>query len=105
LPMEWVVVHIELGRPIEPREISDILARVAKEAPADQLGPAVVIISGRIPIWLAAALTHYYHPTAVVATFDPRYNAGIVVASHRAEFKVGDLVSVAGARKVVITYP
>jgi len=94
-----------LSRPIEPKELADILARVAKDTPADQLGPAIVVLSGRLPVWLFAALTHYYHPVTAVATFDPRYNAGIVVASHKAEYKVGDLVSVEDARKIVITYP
>lgn len=41
-----------------------------------------VVISGRGPIWLYAALVHHYHPAAWVATFDPRLGGGVVVERH-----------------------
>ena len=62
---------------------------------APQVNPMKgVIISGRMPIWLAAALTHYYHPVAWIATFDPRLGGGVVVASHVPMIKVGQVIPV-----------
>ena len=41
-----------------------------------------VVLSGRGPVWLYAALTHEYHPTRFVATHDPRLGGGVVVERH-----------------------
>lgn len=41
-----------------------------------------VILSGKAPIWLAAALTHHCHPHTWVATFDPRLGGAVVVSRH-----------------------
>ncbi|MDN3512293.1 MAG: CRISPR-associated ring nuclease Crn3/Csx3 [Candidatus Jettenia sp.] len=49
-----------------------------------------VILSGREPVWLFGCLIHHYHPTAWIATFDPRLGGG-VVASHVKGVKVGDM--------------
>lgn len=51
-----------------------------------------VILSGRGPVWLFGNLIHHYHPTAWVATFDPRIGGGVVVASHTRGVKVGEIV-------------
>lgn len=50
-----------------------------------------VILSGRGPVWLFGHLIHYYHPTAWIATFDPRLGGGVVVASHMRGVKAGDV--------------
>lgn len=50
-------------------------------SPPDVDGSKGVVISGRGPVWLFAALVHHYHPSAWVATFDPRLGA-VVVESH-----------------------
>lgn len=50
-----------------------------------------VILSGRGPVWLFGYLIHHYHPTAWIATFDPRLGGGVVVASHVKGVKVGDV--------------
>jgi CRISPR-associated protein Csx3 len=60
----------------------------------DGLASKGVILSGKGPIWLYAFLAHYYHPTAWVATFDPRYMGGVVVQSHKVNLKPGDIIPV-----------
>lgn len=51
-----------------------------------------VILSGRGPVWLYGFLVHYYHPTKWIATFDPRLQGAIVVASHDADVQVGSII-------------
>jgi CRISPR-associated protein Csx3 len=53
-----------------------------------------VILSGRGPVWLFGWLIHHYHPTAWVATFDPRLGGGVVVASHVKDIQVGKVISI-----------
>lgn len=53
-----------------------------------------VVLSGRGPVWLYAALVHHYHPTKWVATFDPRLGA-VVVESHSPKGpKVGSVIPI-----------
>lgn len=51
-----------------------------------------VILSGRGPVWLYGCLLHHYHPTAWVATFDPRIGGGVVVASHTKDIQTGEVI-------------
>jgi len=56
-------------------------------AAAPQIGADIppgdgVVISGRGPVWLYAALVHHFHPAAWVATFDPRLAGGVVTQRH-----------------------
>jgi CRISPR-associated protein Csx3 len=53
-----------------------------------------VILSGRGPVWLYCFLTHFYHTTKFVATYDPRLQGAVVVESHGSEYKVGDIIPV-----------
>ena len=53
-----------------------------------------VVLSGRGPIWLYCYLTHHYHPTRFIATYDPRVGGAIIVESHIANYKVGDILKV-----------
>ena len=53
-----------------------------------------VVVSGRGPVWLFAAVCHAYHPTAWVATHDPRLGGGVVAASHVQQVKLGDIIPV-----------
>ncbi|MEM9009420.1 MAG: CRISPR-associated ring nuclease Crn3/Csx3 [Cyanobacteria bacterium P01_F01_bin.86] len=50
-----------------------------------------VVISGRAPIWLYAYLVHELHPTAWVATYDPRLGA-VVVVTHSRQVKTGQVI-------------
>ena len=53
-----------------------------------------IILSGRAPIWVYAALVHYFHPAAWVATHDPRLNSAVVVMTHIRGVNPGDLLPV-----------
>lgn len=53
-----------------------------------------VVLSGRGPVWLYCFLTHFYHPTKFVATYDPRLQGAVVVESHGSQYKVGDVIPV-----------
>jgi len=82
----FLVCEIELEKPITPEDIESILEKIPSA------GPEGIIISGRIPMWLLGAIVHHCHPRPWVAVFDPRLNAGVIVASHTPERGVGDLV-------------
>lgn len=73
--------------PIRPEDINRYLV----EAPEVDMTKGV-IISGRMPIWLACSLVHHYHPALWVATFDPRLGGGIVVMTHIPDVSVGSII-------------
>jgi len=99
------VLEVQLQRPIEASELPDLLKKVATQVPLHSVGPCVLVISGRLPVWAFAALVHFYHPVFAVCTMDPRYQGGVVVASHHPAYKVGDIVKVERAEKFVVVYP
>jgi len=68
------------------------LAGALESAP--QVDPTKgVIISGRGPVWLFAALAHEYHPCKWVATYDPRLGGAVVVESHHPDApQVGEVI-------------
>ena len=72
-------------------EIPDVLAPedLFTLSPPAVNGTKGVILSGRGPIWLYCFLTHFYHPTKFVATYDPRLEGAVIVERHAAEYKVG----------------
>jgi len=82
---------------IEASELPALLAAVEAAVPAG--GEEGVVVSGRLPVWAFAALTHYFHPRPWVATFDPRLGGGVVVQNHHAGApSVGEVVPVEGRR-------
>ena len=68
------------------------LAEALKSAP--EVDPTKgVILSGRGPVWLFAALVHEYHPTAWVGTNDPRLGGAVVVENHHPDApSIGEVV-------------
>jgi len=80
----YTLVQFELPSAIEPSVLKTI-------APPAVNGKKGVVISGRGPVWLYAYLVHHYHPTAFIATYDPRLGA-VVVASHAPSVKEGDVI-------------
>lgn len=103
--MEKVIIEIVLSGSgiIAPEQLPHLLAKVGETVPPG--GSEVVIVSGRLPVWAFAALTHFYHPRPAVATFEPRLAKGVVVATHTATLKVGDLIDLSDAKKLTITFP
>jgi len=51
-----------------------------------------IAISGRGPVWLYCNLTHLLHPARWIATYEPRTNSIIVVASHVNTYRPGDVI-------------
>lgn len=67
-----------VGGVLDPKELPTVLRKF------DSLNLPMnkgLILSGRGPVWLYAALVHEAHPFAWVATFDPRLGA-VVVECH-----------------------
>ena len=73
---EFTIVDFAIeGGVCEPADLASI-------TPPDVDGTKGVVISGRGPVWLYAALAHHYHVTAWVATFDPRLGGAVVTSRH-----------------------
>jgi len=83
---EFTIVHFELRENITPEILQEL-------KPPEVDGTKGVVLSGRGPIWLYCYLTHYYHPTKFIATFDPRIGA-VIVESHNPDYKVGEIIEV-----------
>ena len=83
---EYTLVYFELNGIIGP----DILKNLT---PPKVDGRKGVVLSGRGPIWLYAYLTHYYHPTAYIAVYDPRLGKGVIVESHIRIYKPGETIN------------
>jgi len=85
----FTFVEFELdGGVIAPDQLRDALIGLSP-VPAD----GGVIISGRGPVWLFAAMAHALHATRWVACFDPRLGGGVVVQRHHADSPaIGEVV-------------
>lgn len=60
-------------------------------------GSELIIVSGRLPIWAAAAVIHTVgHARPAAGSFDPRLGGGVVAMSHTPDFRIGDLVPLNG---------
>ena len=87
---EKTILHFEVvgDRFIEPRVMRELdYPEIPSEKPA--------IIEGLMPIWMGQRLVaEYVHKAPVLAMYDPRMKAGVVVATHTEKFRVGDLIEV-----------
>ncbi len=84
---EYTLVYFELNDIIGPEILKNL-------TPPKVDGRKGVVLSGRGPIWLYAYLTHYYHPTAYVAVYDPRLGKGVVIETHTQNYKLGDTMDI-----------
>jgi len=82
---EYSIVFFELSSVITPEELASL-------EPPKVNSTKGVILSGRGPIWLYCYLTHYYHPTKFIATYDPRLGGAVIIESHYQNYKVGDIL-------------
>ncbi len=78
---------VEFTVDIAPEELKSI-------APPEVPPTKGVIISGRVPICLYAALSYHYNSTLWVATYEPRFGGAVVVESHSREATIGDVIPV-----------
>ena len=83
----YTLIEFQLEGPIAPKDLKDL------ELPKVDSTKGV-ILSGRGPIWLYTYMVHFYHPTAWIATYDPRLGGGVVVASHKPGVSEGDVIPV-----------
>ena len=79
-----VDINIE-GGTCDPADLKSLAIPTVK-------GNKGVILNGRAPIWVFGTLIHHFHPTAWVATNDPRQGGAIVVESHKSGVAVGDII-------------
>ena len=99
--MKKIFIDITLANGIiNPEDIQKLIS----EMPVADGGTEGVILSGRMPVWAFAALTHHFHPRPFVATFDPRLAGGVVVASHTEDLNVGDVIDIADAERIDFTF-
>ncbi len=82
-----VVYNIGVDAPCEPTDELPALPEIPRGG--------LVVVSGRAPIWRYAMALHRLHgaPAGAIAVYDPRKGA-VVVASHIAAYKEGDVIDV-----------
>ena len=85
LPIVFYSIGVE--SPITPEEPLPPLPKIPRGA--------VVVLEGRAPIWRYGLAFHRLHGSAAgaIAVFDPRLGA-VVVATHRPEFRAGQVLDV-----------
>ncbi len=82
---EYTIVSFEVPDILTPEDLAEL-------SPPAVNGAKGVVLSGRGPIWLYCFLTHFYHPTKFIATYDPRLEGAIIVERHTPEYNVGSVL-------------
>lgn len=82
---EFTLISFEMSDILIPEDLATI-------TPPEVNGAKGVVLSGRGPIWLYCFLTHFYHPTKFIATYDPRLEGAVVVERHAIEYQVGSVI-------------
>ena len=82
---EFTVISFEMSDILSPEDLATI-------TPPEVNGAKGVVLSGRGPIWLYCFLTHFYHPTKFIATYDPRLEGAVIVERHAPDYKVGSVI-------------
>ena len=88
---DFSVVAFEVNETLNAADLSTL---TPPDPIANNFAHKGVILSGRGPVWLYCFLTHFYHPTKFVATYDPRLEGAVVVESHGSQYKVGDVIPI-----------
>jgi len=84
------ILDFELpSRVITPEDIVN-LPDAIKEGFADKL----VVISGRVPIWLYCVIAFVYHQCKGVAVYDTRVNGAEIIQTNSKDYKFGQIVSI-----------
>ena len=95
------VVHVEIVGDVfaEPSELRKL---VYPEVPSSD----VLIIEGKMPVWLASHLAAVYaHSAKAAAVYDPRLNGGVVFATHDEMYELGEVVPLTKEELQKITKP
>ncbi|MBI2190703.1 MAG: CRISPR-associated protein Csx3 [Planctomycetes bacterium] len=82
-----VFYSIGVDHPIHPDELLPPLPEIPRGS--------VAVVEGRAPVWRYGLAFHKLHgsPAGAIAVYDPRLGA-VVVASHRPEFREGQVFDV-----------
>jgi len=85
---------------VSVEQLPSLVERIESLFP--EIGEEIVVLSGRMPVWVFATATHVLHPTKGVATFDPRLGGGVVVAQHHEDCPpVGTIIPCTGDETVI----
>ena len=82
---EYSLITFEIEGVLSPEDLAAL-------TPPNVDGSKGVILSGRGPIWLYCFLTHFYHPTKFIATYDPRLGGAVIVETHSLEYAIGTVL-------------
>jgi CRISPR-associated protein Csx3 len=79
---DYSILSFEIDGVLSPEDLAALIPPKVDESKG-------VILSGRGPIWVYCFLTHFYHPTKFIATYDPRLGGAVIVESHAKMYHVG----------------
>lgn len=82
---EFTLISFEMSDILSPEDLATI-------TPPEVNGAKGVVLSGRGTIWLYCFLTHFYHSTKFIATYDPRLEGAVIVEKHAPDYKVGSVI-------------
>ncbi|KKG75811.1 hypothetical protein DU74_06760 [Methanosarcina mazei] len=82
---EFTLISFEMGDVLVPEDLIAL-------TPPNVNGAKGVVLSGRGPIWLFCFLTHFYHPTKFIATYDPRLGGAVIVERHAPGYEIGSVI-------------
>ncbi|WP_048036597.1 CRISPR-associated ring nuclease Crn3/Csx3 [Methanosarcina mazei] len=82
---EYTLISFEMDDLLSPEDLIAL-------TPPNVNGAKGVILSGRGPIWLFCFLTHFYHPTKFIATYDPRLGGAVIVERHAPGYEIGSVI-------------
>src|SRR5687767_1284325 len=91
IKVDFAIISFSLSENVRASDLSKLSP---PDPIAENFADKGIILSGRGPIWLYCFLTHFYHPTKFVATYDPRLQGAVVVESHGSKYKAGDVIPV-----------
>ena len=80
--MKVLVLELRASGLLEPAKLPAYYAAIDAVTTPEQDAGRVVVLSGRMPLWLAAGVTHHLHPYAGVGIYDPRLEAAVLVSRH-----------------------
>jgi len=82
-----LIFEFELKESVNPDEVQ----KIEKQLP--DLEGRTLIITGKGPDWLYCIIMRkYLYKFPVIAVYDPKLQAAVIVSSHLMSFKMGDLI-------------
>lgn len=78
----FTVVTAAITAPDGVLNPSDLASLVLPQCPGQVAAHKGVILDGRMPLWVAAHLTHEYHAGAWIGVNSPRDGGAVVVSRH-----------------------